>query len=255
MTGEEMRDLAAAYALGALDGEDRARFEALLRAGDSDASSALGEFEATVAGLAGEHVETPPPSVKAALMARIAAEERRPSAAGPARRRRPIWPALWAAALAAGLGAIVVGLSMSASYEKRLDALAREAAGLRETVVREQQVIALLRDPSTAIVTLAGLEAAPAARARMLWNGPAGGLLVAAGLPPAPAGKTYQLWAIVGKEPPISAGIFSVDVGGTGSLRVSALPGVQKVDVFAVTLEPAGGVRAPSGTMYLAGKS
>jgi anti-sigma-K factor RskA len=49
--------------------------------------------------------------------------------------------------------------------------------------------------------------------------------------------------------------VFEVDPAGTGSLRVSPLPGVGKVDVFAVTLEPAGGVAAPSGPMYLAGRS
>jgi anti-sigma-K factor RskA len=257
MNREELKDLAAAYALGGLDGEDRARFEALLGAGDPDATVALGEFEATLVELAAEHVEAPPASVKAALLARIDAEGRRPSAAPAdlATRRRSVWPAVWAAALAAGLAAIVVGLSISASYEKRLDALAREAAALSETLAREQQIIALLRDPSTAIVTLAGLEPAPAARARMLWNAPAGGLLVTAGLPPAPEGKTYQLWAIAGKEAPVSAGVFSVDARGTGSLRVPALAGVGRVDVFAVTLEPTGGRPAPSGKMYLAGKS
>lgn len=171
------------------------------------------------------------------------------------KRRRFFWPVVWAAALAAGLAAIVVGLSVSASYEKRLDVLAREAAALSKTLAREQQVMTLLRDPSTAIVTLAGFEPAPTARARMLWNASAGGLLVAAGLPPAPEGKTYQLWAIVGKESPISLGVLGVDARGTGSLRVSALAGVRKVDVFAVTLEPAGGRPAPSGSMYLAGKS
>ena len=171
------------------------------------------------------------------------------------RPRRALWPAVWATALAAGIGAIAVGLSVSASYEKRLYTLARDAAALQGDLDRQQQVIALLRDPSTEIVALSGLEPAPAARARMLWNAPAGGLLVAAGLPPAAEGKTYQLWAIVGKDPPVSAGVFSVDAKGTGSLRVSALRGVGKVDVFAVTLEPSGGLPAPSGQMYLAGKS
>ena len=89
----------------------------------------------------------------------------------------------------------------------------------------------------------------------MMWNEHAGGLLVAAGLPSAPEGKAYQLWAIVGKNPPVSAGVFTVDTKGTGSLRVPPLSGVGKVDVFAVTLEPAGGLPAPSGQMYLAGKS
>jgi anti-sigma-K factor RskA len=253
MTREETRDLAAAYALGALDAEDRGRFEALLRAGDADAVDALKEFETTLVGLSAEHAVTPPASVKAALMARVAAQGR--AAAPAAATRRSWWPAVWTTVLAAGLGAVVVGLSVSASYEKRLDALAREAAALHDTLAREQQVVALVRDPATAIVALNGLEAAPSAHARMLWNPPAGGLLVVAGLPPAPAGKTYQLWAIAGKEPPVSAGVFSVNAQGTGSLRVSSLPGMGTVDVFAVTLEPAGGLPAPSGVMYLAGKS
>ena len=95
----------------------------------------------------------------------------------------------------------------------------------------------------------------PSAKARMIWNAREGGLLIAAGLPSPPEGKTYQLWAIAGQNAPVSAGVFGVDARGAGSLQVSPLPGVDKVTVFAVTLEPAGGVAAPSGAMVLAGKS
>lgn len=254
MNREEIRELAAVYALGGLDGEDRARFEALLQSGDAEATAALRDFERTLADLAAESTEAPPPSVKAHLMERIVAEGRREpprAVVTPFRWRR----AFWAAALAAGIAAIAVGLSISASYEKRLDALAREAAVLKAEIERARQLDAMLRDRDTEIVALSGREPAPAARARMIWNAPVGGLLVAAGLPPAPAGKAYQLWAIVGKNPPVSAGVFTVDAKGTGSLRVPPLIGVGKVDVFAVTLEPAGGLPAPSGQMYLAGKS
>jgi hypothetical protein len=195
--------------------------------------------------------------VKATLKAWIGAEarEERPSVVAPLRPRRGLWPALWAAAMAAGIAATIVGLSVSARYEKRLDSLARETAALKVDITREQQNIAMLRDPGTEIVPLSGLEPAPSARARMIWNEQAGGLLVTAGLPPAPAGKTYQLWVFVGKNPPVSAGVFTVDADGTGSLRVSPLSGIGRVDVFSVTLEPAGGLPAPSGRMYLAGKS
>jgi anti-sigma-K factor RskA len=89
----------------------------------------------------------------------------------------------------------------------------------------------------------------------MMWHEKAGGILVAAGLPEAPAGKTYQLWAIAGGNAPVSAGVFSVDPSGAGSLTVRPLPGVSTVSAFAVTLEPAGGLPAPSGEMYLLGKS
>lgn len=258
MNREEIRDLAAVYAVGGLPDEDRARFEALLQAGDADATAALREFEDTLVTVATQCAQAPPPSAKSALMARIDAEVHAlPSiaAAKPARSRRVFWPVLWAATMAAGIAAIAVGLSVSASYQKRLDALAHEAAALRAELGAQQQVIALLRDPSTEIIALAGLAPAPGARARMLWNAPSGGLLVTAGLPPAPAGKIYQLWAIAGKSAPVSAGVFDVDARGAGSLRVPTLGGIQKVDVFAVTLEPAGGLPAPSGPMFLAGKS
>jgi anti-sigma-K factor RskA len=258
MNHEEIRDLAAMYALGGLDGDDRARFEALLQSGDPNATAALRDFESSLVSLATESAEPPPPSVKVALMTRIAAEPgRQPSTAvvTPLRPRRVLWPIVWAAALAAGIAAITVGLSVSASYEKRLQALAGEAAALKSDIDREREFIAMLRDPSTDIVALAGLPPAPAARARMFWNERGGGFLVTAGLPVPPPGKTYQLWAIAGKNAPVSAGVFGVDAKGAGGLRVPPLSGVGRVDVFAVTLEPAGGLPAPSGQMYLAGES
>jgi anti-sigma-K factor RskA len=266
VNADEIRELAAVYALGALDGEDLARFEALLEAGDDEAAAALREFEASLVALAAESAEAPPASVKAALMdgvgARGAARETvaRPRPSPPS--RRTWWPVIWAAAMAAGLAAIAVGLSVSVTYQRRLETLTREASALRgdldrqrTELDRQRALVALVRDPATQIVALAGLEPAPSARARMIWNVREGGLLVAAGLPSAPEGKTYQLWAIAGQSAPVSAGVFDVDARGTGSLQVSPLPGIDKVTVFAVTLEPAGGVPAPSGKMFLAGKS
>jgi len=102
-------------------------------------------------------------------------------------------------------------------------------------------------------VTLGGLTPHPQAQARIIWNAHAGGLLVAADLPPLPEGKIYELWAIAGGKP-LPAGLFGVDAQGKGRLAVAPLPGGASVDVFAVTLEPAGGVQSPTGAMYLASK-
>ncbi len=193
-----------------LEAEDRARFETLLRAGDPEAAAALREFEGTLADLAAATPETPPPAVKAALMERIAAAPPR----GTRRVRcrvsaAPIWPVVLSGAMAAGLAAIVVGWSVSSTYEKRLDALARDAEQLKAELRGQQTVIAILRDPATQMVALAGQAPAPTARARMMWHAKAGGVFVAAGLPEAPAGKAYQLWAIAGDNAPVSAGVFS----------------------------------------------
>jgi len=148
-----------------------------------------------------------------------------------------------------------VGWMVSSTYEKRLDALARDADELKAELRQQQNVITILRDPATQVVALTGLPPAPTARGRIMWHAQAGGLLVATGLPAPPEGKTYQLWAIAGSNVPFSAGVFTVDASGTGSLSVRPLPGVSAVNTFAVTLEPAGGLPAPSGAMYLLGKS
>jgi anti-sigma-K factor RskA len=255
MTRDEISELATAYALGSLEGGDLARFEALLRADDAEALAALRDAESTLVDLAAAAPVPPPPAVKAALMARIATAPAAPRSPAAPRRRRPLWPIILSGAMAAGIAAVVVGWSVSSTYEKRLDALARDADQLRAELRGQQAVIAILRDPATQVVALAGLPPAPAARARMMWHAHAGGVFVATGLPASPPGKAYQLWAIAGSNAPVSAGVFSVDANGTGSLSVGPLPGVSAVNAFAVTLEPAGGLPAPSGEMYLLGKS
>jgi anti-sigma-K factor RskA len=261
MSREELHELAAGYALGSLEGENLARFEALLRADDDDARRALRQFEETLVRLAAEQSEPPPADVKAALLAGIPAAPRAPAEDGarvvalPVRPRRSVWTAVLAGAMAAGIAAIAVGVAVSTRYERRLEALGQEAAALKVELDRQASVLAILRDPATQVVALNGLAPSPEARARMLWHEKTGGILVATGLPPVPPGKAYQLWAISGQGPPVPAGVFDVDPLGTGSLRVPPLPGVSRVDVFAVTLEPAAGVPAPTGPMYLAGKA
>jgi anti-sigma-K factor RskA len=250
MNREEIGELAAAYALGRLEAADRARFEALLRRGDPDAVAALRAFEDTLAGLAGDASDTPMDRIAGAPV-----PARAPAPAGPLPRPRgSIWPVVLSGAMAAGLAAIVVGWSVSSTYEKRLDALARDADELKAALRNQQTVLGILRDPGTQVVVLGGLPPAPGARARVMWHEKAGGLFLATGLPVPPAGKAYQLWAIAGSNAPVSAGVFSVDASGGASLSVRPLPGVTTVSAFAVTLEPADGLPAPSGEMYLLGK-
>jgi anti-sigma-K factor RskA len=77
------------------------------------------------------------------------------------------------------------------------------------------------------------------------------GFLYANNLPELPAGKTYQLWIITDK--PRSAGMFSLDRGRKGRVMMRDVPPITSIKQFAVSMEPAGGLPQPSGSIYLAG--
>lgn len=68
--------------------------------------------------------------------------------------------------------------------------------------------------------------------------------LTVSGLASAPRGKTYQAWVIPKGEAPRSAGLFRGGAGTTVQLRGT----VPRNAVVAVTLERAGGARAPTTT-------
>jgi anti-sigma-K factor RskA len=159
----------------------------------------------------------------------------------------------WAgAAVAAAVVAGYLGLKVNA-LNRELAQRAEEIAKLQNQVAEQREHLAILRAPETQVVVLAGLKPSPAAQGRMWWHREAGGVFVVSGLPAVPSGKTYQLWAIAAGKP-VSGGIFDVDPDGRGTFRVRPIPGVEKVELFAVTLEPAGGLPQPSGDMYLSGK-
>jgi anti-sigma-K factor RskA len=243
---EPFEELAAAYALGALEAPDAARFERHLASGCSACVRALAEYREALARLAADGRETPPAHARRAVLRRVDDARGR-------QRSRVVLVAGWAAsmALAAGIAAALTGGYVRTRYQAHLDRIATEAAGLREQSAEQARTLALLSDPATRVVTLAGLAPSPRAQGRMIWNPQAGGLLVAADLPPAPEGKVYELWAIAAGKP-LPAGLFTVDAQGRGSVKVAPLEGAPKVEVFAVTLEPAGGVPSPTGEMYLA---
>jgi len=239
MTHEPFDTLAPVYAVGALDGEDLVRFEAHLREGCPTCEAVLRESTEAFAAATGEAPPMIPPAhVREALLRRVESSAR----PRPRRFRWVPW-AVGTAAAAVAAAAFTSGM-VAARYEARLGVVARETAQVREQLRREQALLReevagaravaeLLRDPATRVVTLDGLPAAPGASGRIVWHEKAGGRLYVSGLPPAPAGKTYELWTIAGA-------------------RAVAPADESPVKVFAVTLEPAGGVASPTGPMVLA---
>jgi anti-sigma-K factor RskA len=260
MNHDTLETMAAAYVLDALDGAELTEFESHLAQGCAECETLLRESREALARVAlAQPPMIPPATVKAALLRRLEAQV--PSWT-PAPRARFGW-ARWAAGtLAASVAVAAFTAAFVASrYEARMGQVYRETAAARaelqrqETALRErlegyQAVVELLRDPATRVVVLKGTSPAVTATARVVWHERAGGHLFVNDLPPAPAGKTYELWTIAGGKP-APAGVFDVDPSGHGTHRVAPAP-AGPVEVFAVSIEPAGGVPAPTGPIVLA---
>jgi anti-sigma-K factor RskA len=265
----ELLELATLYALGALEGEDEARFLAHVAEGCVECDAALREARGVGDALA-DTVSPVAPSreSRARLMGRAKADaSRRAPETSRTRRWQPAL-AIAAGLLLAGLGGLSLRLALSLEGEQaRRTALERTLADERSARdlaeggrrAAEQKLatafdtLEVLTGASGRTVALAGAGPAKGASARAFVDPEAGRLLLYVyGLPPAPPEHTYQLWVIVGGRP-ISAGVF--DVSSEGETRFDAqtvddlAPGVG----VAVTIEPEGGVSAPTGPMVLVG--
>jgi anti-sigma-K factor RskA len=124
--------------------------------------------------------------------------------------------------------------------------------------VNEQTVsLDLLMDPTIRIAPLADPKGEARATAKIYWQSEKKtGLMVVSNLTPVVEGhgKCLEIWAICGTQPPVPAGIGWTDESGHGNLRVKLAKDIACIDKFAVTVESAGGVPAPEGSIILIGQ-
>jgi len=258
MNHEPYDRLAATYAVGALDGQERVDFERHLAGGCDVCEATLRDSAETLAALARSRPPMiPPPAVKEELLHRIGTAPARRGASRP----RPL---VWAVGTIAATVAVAAftGAYVATRYEARLGQMARESAALHARVQREEAALRgqlavyrsaadLLRDPQVQVVTLRGLGPSREATGRVIWHPANGGYVFVANLPSAPPGKAYELWTI-GDAAPQPAGVFQVDASGRASHRIPPVEGGKPVKVFAVTLAVETGVPKPEGPMVLA---
>jgi anti-sigma-K factor RskA len=222
------------YATDALTPDERARYEEHL-ATCPDCRDEVAGFHDTTALLAAATAASPPPDVRAKVLAQIAATRQDPPApdtvvpfARPTRARVPRW-LLAAAALVLVLGGIGIVL-----------------AGRDTGATEAEQVAAVLARADARIITLKGEDRAPL---KLVWSPSRGeGALLADDLAAIDDTETYELWAIADGEP-AAVTLFRPDERGV--VRSHFATDLRGVDAVGVTVEPAGGSDAPTTPILL----
>lgn len=241
------------HALGALDGEELRQFETHLASGCALCADYMRQTRESLLLLHRSLKPLlPPAAVKTRVLEQITPKPR--AAVVEENRRWSAWRVWFAGAGAFAAAAMIAGLAWNmASTRSELEKLKDQLAATENISAQKDQLIEFLTAPEVRSIELAGLEAAPQAKAKLFWN-PATrrGLLVTFGLAKTAADKAYELWGIAGNEP-VPAGVFFVDDRGQARFQVPQLAAGKTFDKFAVTLEPAGGAAKPSGPMVLLG--
>jgi anti-sigma-K factor RskA len=229
---EELRELLGAYALGALDADEREEVDALLLT-DADARAELHELEHATAWLG--HASLRPSTRAWDVIAAAIVDGADPADSGdpaPARARSRWAPRLLAAAavallVAVGAGGLVLidrSPGTGTVAERARDALA--AADARR-------------------VQLSSPDGRWSARAVVLPDGT--GYVHGGDMPPVGPGRDLQLWSIT-PGGPVSAGLMPA----AGGWHEFDAPG--SATALAVTSERTGGSAVPTGTPVVTGE-
>jgi len=254
---ESFEELAALHALGALRGEDARVFEAHLAEGCGVCEAILADLrEASTAMAASAPRAEPRAGLRAEILASLES--------GPARVARipsqePSAKIAWALAAAASLVLVFIGLDDARvrrerfGFERKSAELSARLAAAERDHARKDLRVKVLASEDVRILMLSGKDPQPDARARVFWSEKAKrGILLASNLQTLPSARQYELWAFDNGKP-VAAGVFDVDAQGRALFESADLSSIAAAQNFAVTVEPRGGLPAPSGPVVLVG--
>jgi anti-sigma-K factor RskA len=269
------------YALGVLEGEERAAMEDHAAA-CADCAQKLAEAQGRIAtlALAAERIE-PSPQVKERLLRQLhgaggaggfgAAGAAASGAASASRARtiamplsvaageragaeRPGQWVSWVLATAAAALLVLSSLLWKQSDHLRGDVekLHAEVQTLHKQLDYQRRVADVMEGPNVLNVALRPMPGMPKGDAMVHYNAVKGKLVYDGWIEPAPSDKSYQLWVVPMDGSPISVGVFNPVTEDRASWIASVPEGVQ-AKAFAITMEPAGGKDQPTGPQILVG--
>jgi anti-sigma-K factor RskA len=267
---DQFRELIEAYALGALDAEERAQVEAHLAAGCSECAKALEEARWLVSQLAYSAPEAAPSEMlKGRLMKTVRAEG---ATGGPARGTSgsradggsgrgaiPFW--MWGAVAALLLFSIYSTWNMYRMDREMKEALQREAAlmTVRDTMHKElmetKREAMIMTDPSSHKIALWGEHAHPETL-EAKWHAQYGVCVMGEKVPMPSENHVLQVWFIPKKEgaKPMPSMMVKPDANGKLMFVISNPPEpMDGTKAIAITEEPEGGSGWPTTPIIWSG--
>jgi anti-sigma-K factor RskA len=247
---QDLSELAAAYALGALDPQEARAFEAFLATSPA-AQREVAAFREVSALLA---LGAPAAGPAADLRDRVLERATRNKVV-QIRPRTPwaAWAALSASLVAvAGLALNQRGLSRQLAERDSSIASLRDTLAARETrlAMREAELNSIL-DPNV-VLTRMGTPGTPQPVVQLFWNRQSNLILAHAfHLPPAGNQRAYQLWFIPKNGKPIPSVTFNTESSGHGLVQQIPVPQGIELTAAAITEEPAAGSPQPTSTPIL----
>lgn len=282
MDRDEFLQWCAEYSAGSLHGDELHRFEEYLHTASEAEVKEFVELLSTAALLPLTlERQDPPPRVKEQLMRKIqlstqARESVERRTADLSRvtvppEQKPMPKRSW---LPLGITAVflimVVGFSLYvsslmgtidrqsknlASVQQERQQLTAQLVELKDELTRKEELLKVISSRRIEITIMGGQKINPVGYGKIIWDPERGtAVLQVSNLPAPPSDKDYQLWVIKDKKP-ISAGVFAVRDTMPSFFKIEnlAVTDPRQIAAFAVTLEPKGGVPAPTGDMYIVG--
>jgi anti-sigma-K factor RskA len=247
------------YALGALEGDEKKAIESHV-ATCSDCTRKLAEARGRISLLAfSAPPVAPSPGVKEGLMRQLhaSAEGRLPvRAASEPERHGGFFGRGWSmvfAPVAAVLALAAIFLyTENARLQSELSALRATADQQKLQANEARDILHIAQANDTVVVALKKMPGSPDGDAKVSYNAKMGKLFYDGWIEPAPAGKSYQLWLVPMQGDPVNAGVFT-PAKAKMEMWTATVPQGMPAKMFAVTLEPTGGMPHPTGPMIFVG--
>jgi anti-sigma-K factor RskA len=254
---EQYADDLALYAMGSLEGSERAALEEHLQSCASCRCELellrgdLGQLALTAMG------PQPPARARQRLLSAIAREPRLPVPVETATQGRRSWWGILGWVAAAAMVLLAFGLlRQNSSLQRDLASLKSRFEDQQSKLQRADEIVSALVDPEATKVELVAAGSKPQPRGKAIYQRRTRSLIfLASDLPQLPPDKIYELWLFPANGgAPIAAGLFKPDAHGGATVVDPPLPAGVEAKNFAVTLEPeSGSHESPRGTPVIVG--